>query len=49
MMLGEMSVAIGNIQQGRQYFVDNVQIGKILGGNELVQKSLKRAGALRGM
>ena len=46
-LLGEMSVAIGKVQEGRQYFVENTRIGKMLRGNELVQKSLKRAGMLK--
>jgi len=49
MMLGEMNVAIGKVREGRQYFVKNIQIGKMMSGNELVRKSLKRAGMLKDM
>ena len=49
MILGEMSVAIGKIREGRQYFLENVQIGKLMSGNELVRNSLKRASVLKEM
>lgn len=47
-ILGELCVAIGDIESGREYFVENTKIGRML-KHDLVQKSVKRAGELKNM